>query len=201
MPTITQNLPDTYTAEAYEKTFGLRAVKYPEDMPMLYQWMHAEHVVEQWQLHLPMPQLQVHFEKMLADDHQRLYIVLCEDVPIGYVEIYEGARDRLSHYYKADESDMGWHLLLGDTAVVGKGYLKPIVMMLSKFIFEHTDAKKIVGEPDSKVEAYKWVADGFAYRLQRLIDMPEKKASLYFCNRDEFFESSGYLKFYGAAAL
>ena len=201
MPTITQNLPDIYAAEAYEKTFGLRAVKYPEDMPMLYQWMHAEHVVEQWQLHLPMPQLQVHFEKMLADDHHRLYIVLCEDVPIGYVEIYEAARDRLSHYYKAEENDMGWHLLLGDTAVVGKGYLKPIVMMLSKFVFEHTDAKKIVGEPDSKVEAYKWVADGFAYQLQRLIDMPEKKASLYFCHRDEFFESSGYLKFYGAAAL
>ncbi|MGP5119193.1 GNAT family N-acetyltransferase [Psychrobacter alimentarius] len=200
MPTITQNLPDTYAAEAHEKTFGLRAVKYPEDMPMLYQWMHAEHVVEQWQLHLPMSQLQVHFEKMLADDHQRLYIVLCEDVPIGYVEIYEGARDRLSHYYKAEENDMGWHLLLGDTAVVGKGYLKPTVMMLSKFIFEHTDAKKIVGEPDSKVEAYKWVADGFAYQLQRLIDMPEKKASLYFCNRDDFFESNGYLKFYGAAA-
>ena len=183
------------------KRLDYELVKYPEDMPMLYQWMHAEHMVEQWQLHLPMPQLQVHFEKMLADDHQRIYIVLCEDVPIGYVEIYEGARDRLSHYYKADENDMGWHLLLGDTAVVGKGYLKPIVMMLSKFIFEHTDAKKIVGEPDSKVEAYKWVADGFAYQLQRLIDMPEKKAALYFCNREEFFESSGYLKFYGAAAL
>lgn len=200
MPTITQNLPDTFMVEAYQKTLGLRAVKYPEDMPLLYKWMHAEHVVEQWQLHLPMPQLRVHFEKMLADDHQRLYIVLCEDVPIGYVEIYEAARDRLSHYYKAKESDMGWHLLLGDTVVVGKGYLKPIVMMLSKFIFEHTAAKKIVGEPDSKVEAYKWVADGFAYQLQRLIDMPEKKASLYFCNRDEFFESKGYLNFYGAVA-
>ncbi|WP_286738970.1 GNAT family N-acetyltransferase [Psychrobacter sp. UBA3068] len=200
MPTITQNLPATFAVEAYSKAFGLRAVKYPEDMPMLYQWMHAEHVVEQWQLHLPMPQLRVHFEKMLADDHQRLYIVLCEDMPIGYVEIYEGARDRLSHYYKAEENDMGWHLLLGDTAVVGKGYLKPIVMMLSKFIFEHTDAKKIVVEPDSKVEVYKWVADSFAYHVQRLIDMPEKKASLYFCHRDEFFESRGYLNFYGAVA-
>ncbi|ERL55157.1 GNAT family N-acetyltransferase [Psychrobacter aquaticus] len=200
MPTITQNLPDTFAVEAYQKTFGLRAVKYPEDMPLLYKWMHAEHVVEQWQLHLPMPQLRVHFEKMLADDHHRLYIILCEGVPIGYAEIYEAARDRLSYYYKAKESDMGWHMLLGDPAVVGKGYLKPIIMMLNKFIFEHTDAKKIVGEPDSKVEAYKWVADGFAYHLQRLIDMPEKKASLYFCNRDEFFESSGYLKFYGAVA-
>ncbi|MGP9558390.1 hypothetical protein [Psychrobacter sp. AOP7-A1-24] len=36
--------------------------------------------------------------------------------------------------------------------------------------------------------------------VQRLIEMPEKAASLYFCNRDEFFESRGCLNFYGATA-
>ena len=200
MPTITQNLPDTFSIEAYQKTFALRPVKYPDDMPLLYKWMHAEHVVDQWQLHLPMPQLKTHFEKMLADDHQRLYLILCDDKPIGYTEIYETARDRLSQYYKAKETDMGWHILLGDPAVVGKGYLKPTGMMISKFIFEHTEAKKIVVEPDSKVEVYQWIADSFAYHVQRLIEMPEKTASLYFCNRDEFFESRGYLNFYGATA-
>ena len=200
MPTITQNLPDTFSIEAYQKTFALRPVNYPDDMPLLYKWMHAEHVVDQWQLHLPMPQLKTHFEKMLADDHQRLYLILCDDKPIGYTEIYETARDRLSHYYKAKETDMGWHILLGDPAVVGKGYLKPTGLMISKFIFEHTEAKKIVGEPDSKVEVYQWLADSFAYRVQRLIEMPEKTAALYFCNRDEFLESRGYLSFYGATA-
>ncbi|MBH0065200.1 MULTISPECIES: GNAT family N-acetyltransferase [Psychrobacter] len=200
MPTITQNLPDTFSIEAYQKTFALRPVSYPDDMPLLYKWMHAEHVVDQWQLHLPMPQLKTHFEKMLADDHQRLYLILCDGKPIGYTEIYETARDRLSHYYKAKETDMGWHILLGDPAVVGKGYLKPTGLMISKFIFEHTEAKKIVGEPDSKVEVYQWVADSFAYRVQRLIEMPEKTAALYFCNRDEFLESRGYLSFYGATA-
>ncbi|WP_201589644.1 GNAT family N-acetyltransferase [Psychrobacter fozii] len=200
MPTITQNLPDTFSIEAYQKTFALRPVKYPDDMPLLYKWMHAEHVVDQWQLHLPMPQLKTHFEKMLADDHQRLYLIICDDKPIGYTEIYETARDRLSHYYKAKETDMGWHILLGDPAVVGKGYLKPTGMMITKFIFEHTEAKKIVGEPDSKVEVYQWLADSFAYRVQRLIEMPEKTAALYFCNRDEFLESRGYLSFYGATA-
>ncbi|MGG1355219.1 GNAT family N-acetyltransferase [Psychrobacter pacificensis] len=200
MPTITQSLLDTFSIEAYQKTFALRAVSYPEDMPLLYQWMHAEHVVDQWQLHLPMSQLKTHFEKMLADDHQRLYLILCDDEPIGYTEIYETARDRLSNYYKAKDTDMGWHILLGDPAVVGKGYLKPTGMMISKFIFEQTDAKKIVVEPDSKVEVYRWVADSFAYRVQRLIEMPEKTASLYFCNRDEFLESRGYLSFYGATA-
>lgn len=200
MSTIANSLPDTFAFQAYQKTFGLRPVKYPDDMQLLYKWMHAEHVVEQWQLHLPMPQLRVHFEKMLADDHQRLYIILCNDKPIGYTEVYEAHRDRLAHYYKAKENDMGWHILLGDTSSIGRGYLKPIGVMLSKLIFEHTDAQKIVAEPDSKVELYKWIADNFGYHVQRLIEMPEKTASLYFCNRYDFYESRGYLNFFESPA-
>lgn len=197
MLTIAQSLPDRFSVDANQKKFGLRPVNYPEDMPLLYRWMHAEHVVEQWQLHLPMPQLKVHFEKMIVDDHHRLYIVLCDDRPIGYTEIYEAYRDRLSLYYKAKPTDMGWHILIGETDSVGRGYIKPIGMMISRFIFEHTDAKKIVTEPDSKIEVYKWVTDRFAYKIQRLVDMPEKKAALYFCHRDEFYKSRGYLGFYG----
>ncbi len=198
MPTIAQRLPDNFSIQALNKTFSLRQVKYPEDMKVLYKWMHAEHVVEQWQLHLPMPALKVHFEKMIMDDHQRLYMILCEGKPIGYAEVYEAARDRLALYYKAKETDMGWHILLGDPAVIGRGYLKPTGVLISKLIFEHTDARKIVAEPDSKVEVYKWVADAFGYHVQRTINMPEKTASLYFCNRDDFYESRGYHNIFNA---
>ena len=147
-----------------------------------------------------MPMLRAHFEKMIADDHQRLYIILCNGEPIGYTEIYEAARDRLALYYKAKPEDMGWHMLIGEPSAVGRGYLKPISMMISKFIFDHTSAQKIVGEPDSKIEIYRWVAESFAYFEQRLLEMPEKKASLYFCHREAFFESRGYLNYCGAAA-
>ncbi len=197
MTTISSRLPDTYEVSALNKTFGLRPVNYPDDMKLLYKWMHAEHVVEQWQLHLPMPMLKVHFEKMLKDDHHRLYMILCDNKPIGYTEIYEAARDRLSYYYKAKENDMGWHILLGESEVVGRGYLKPTASMISDFIFSNTEADKIVGEPDSEIGIYKWIANSFGYFLQRTIDMPEKKAALYFCNRDDFYESPGYLSFFG----
>lgn len=198
MTTIAKNLPDTFSISAYGKTFSLRPVSYPDDMSLLFKWMHAEHVIDQWQLHLPMAQLRVHFEKMLADDHQRLYIISCDDKPIGYTEIYEAARDRLARYYKAKEDDMGWHILLGNPQVIGKGYLKPTGMLIHEFIFQHTDARKIVGEPDKTVEVYKWLADSFACKVQRYLDMPEKQASLYFCNRDEFYESRGYKDFYSS---
>lgn len=198
MSTISQQMPNFYNIKSYGKKFSLRSVCYPQDMNLLYQWMHAEHVVEQWQLHLPMKQLKWHFEKALADDHQRLYIISCEDQPIGYTEIYEASRDRLSQYYKAKSTDMGWHVLLGNTDVVGRGYLRPTGMLITDFIFQNTPAQKVVGEPDSTVEVYKWVADSFGYHAQRIISMPEKSATLYFCHRDEFYNSRGYKSCYNS---
>ena len=189
-------LHNQFSRNFYQKTFCLRALRYPEDMPLIYQWMHAEHVVAQWQLHLPMPALKAHIEKALADDHQRLYIVVCDGVDIGYTEVYEAKRDRLARYYQAKDSDIGWHLLLGNTDAVGRGYLKPTGMLISEFIFEHTEATKIVVEPDSSIELYQWVTKQFGYFLQRYIEMPEKKASLYFCHREDFYQSNGYQSFY-----
>ncbi|WP_227429412.1 GNAT family N-acetyltransferase [Psychrobacter sp. I-STPA6b] len=196
MATISQKLPDTFSIEAYGKTFSLRPVNYPDDMSLLYKWMHAMHVVDQWQLHLPIGQLKAHFEKMLADDHQRLYIISCDDKPIAYTEIYEAYRDRLARYYNAKKSDMGWHILLGSTELAGVGYLKPTGMLVHEFIFQNTKAKKIVAEPDKNIRLYSWLANSFAYKVQRYIKMPEKEAALYFCYKDDLYESRGYKDFY-----
>lgn len=185
--TRSSQLPDQYQLDDYQQTsIGLRQVRYPEDMPLLHRWMHNGHVIPQWQLNKPMTELSVHFEKMLADDHQRLYLVSVNGQWAGYAEIYEAARDRLARYYSAETDDFGWHLLIGELSAFGKGHLRPIVRTLSHFIFEHTPARKIVGEPDHSVKAYEVVAEALCYESQGLIEMPEKTAVLYFCNRERF---------------
>ena len=32
-------LPNQFSRNFYQKTFCLRALRYPEDMPLIYQWM------------------------------------------------------------------------------------------------------------------------------------------------------------------
>ncbi|QJD58251.1 acetyltransferase [Pseudomonas sp. gcc21] len=187
LDTRSSQLPDQYQLDDYQHTcIGLRQVRYPEDMPLLYRWMHAGHVVPQWQLNKPMTELNVHFEKMLADDHQRLYLISVDGQWVGYAEIYEAARDRLARYYPAEVDDFGWHLLIGELSAFGKGHLRPIVRMLSHFIFEYSPARRIVGEPDHSVKAYEVVAEALCYESQGLIHMPEKTAMLYFCERARF---------------
>ncbi|RKG38714.1 GNAT family N-acetyltransferase [Acinetobacter rongchengensis] len=191
MNTISQQLPDYYEYHENGTQYYLRQVQYPQDIPLLHQWMHEPHVIPQWQLNKSELELQVYFDKMLADDHQRLLIVGIDGKDVGYTEIYEGKRDRLGRYYQGDDHDLGWHLLFGDKSVFGKGFLRPTIRLLSFYIFEHSQAKKIVGEPDHTVKPYAAVVEEMCYESQRLIPMAEKTAMLYYCFRDTFYHKFG----------
>ncbi|MEG2921972.1 MAG: GNAT family N-acetyltransferase, partial [Acinetobacter sp.] len=103
MNTISQRLPDYYEYHENGTQYYLRQVQYPQDIPLLHQWMHEPHVIPQWQLNKSELDLQVYFDKMLADDHQRLLIVGVDGKDVGYTEIYEGKRDRLGRYYEGDD--------------------------------------------------------------------------------------------------
>lgn len=188
MTTLSQQLPDFYPHHENGTQYYLRQVQYPQDIPLLHQWMNEPHVITQWQLNKSKLELMVYYDKMLADDHQRLLIVGVNGQDVGYTEIYEGKRDRIGRYYKGDDLDLGWHLLFGEKSVFGKGYLRPVMRLLSFYIFEHAASSKIVGEPDHTVKPYAKVVEELCYEPQGLIPMPEKNAMLYYCYREAFYQ-------------
>ena len=187
MNTISSQLPDYYEYFEEGTQYYLRQVQYPQDIALLHKWMHEPHVIPQWQLNKTELELQVYFDKMLADDHQRLLIVGIDGQDVGYTEIYEGKRDRLGRYYDGHEHDLGWHLMFSEKSAFGKGYLRPTIRLLSFYIFEHAQSIKIVGEPDHTVKPYAAVVEELCYEAQRLIPMAEKTAMLYYCYRDKFY--------------
>lgn len=193
METISQKLPQRFIYHEKNIRYGLREVVLNQDFPLLYKWMHEPHVIQQWQMDKPELELKVYFERMSVDDHQRLYIIQINDRDIGYLEIYEAARDRLGLYYSADSSDFGWHILFGETDVVGQGHFRAVMRMMSYFIFENSSAKKIVGEPDENVKSYSYVEKEIAFEPQCKIQLPEKVAVLYHCFREKFYQKNGHL--------
>lgn len=191
MQTLSSQLPNDFSYQEKGIAYALRALTLPADFALIYKWMHEPHVIPQWQLNKPYLELAVYFEKMLMDDHQRLYVIQIEGQDVGYLEIYEAKRDRLSLYYPALENDFGWHILLGEKNVVGKGHFRAVMRMLIYFIFENSSAEKIVGEPDENVKSYQYIAQDIAFEAQKKIKMLEKNAILYHCFRDEFYKKCG----------
>ena len=194
MKTLSSCLPNHFNYQEKGISYALRALSLPDDFPLLYKWMHEPHVIPQWQLNKPESELAAYFEKMQVDDHQRLYIIQIEGEDVGYLEIYEAKRDRLSLYYSALDHDLGWHILLGEKKVVGKGHFRAVMRLIIYFIFENSPAEKIVGEPDERVRSYEYIAQDIAFKAQKKIRMPEKNAILYYCFREEFYEKCGEYK-------
>jgi acetyl CoA:N6-hydroxylysine acetyl transferase len=190
MKPISQTLSAQYIKVINGNSYGLRALSYPNDLALLHRWMNTQHVIQQWQMNKPLNEIATFLEKMLADDHQRLYLIMSDETPVGYVEIYECHRDRLARYYESSPDDMGWHLLFGETWFEGHGHLRPVLTMINHFIFEslpHTG--RILFEPDSSVVAFKRVAASLAYDEIGRLAFPEKDATLYACARENFFKS------------
>ena len=164
LPTLSQGLPNNYIYRENGVEFGLVQIRYPEHIELLHRWMNMPHVIPQWQLNKSLSELSENKKKMLADDHQRLYLVSAA--------VYR---------------DLAWHLFLAEGGAVGKGFLVLLMRLLSFFIFEHSPAKKIVGEPDASVKPYEIVAQELNYMPQYQIVMPEKTAMLYFCDKEGFY--------------
>lgn len=202
MQTLSAALPNTFSLPMNGHVYGVKQVCYPDDLPLLYKWMHAEHVIPQWQLNKPELELHIFFEKMLADDHQRLYLLTLDDRPIGYTELYECQRDRIARYYNVQQHDMGLHLLFGETDVLRKGHFRPVLTLLAEHIFRSDQqVNKIIIEPDCEVTAFQRAASDLALEENKKIQLPEKKASLYFWFRNSFYQSSSYAKLLGEPML
>lgn len=196
MQTISRKLPNDFSLAMNNHKYGLKQISYPDDLPLLHKWMHTEHVIPQWQMNKPKLELEVMFEKMLVDDHQRLYFIMIDDRPIGYVEIYECHRDRLNRYYESDKHDMGIHLLLGEPDVLGLGHFRPVLTLFAQFIFSsNPDTQKMICEPDCEVVPFQRAAPDLGLVEQKKFQLPEKKASLYFLSRDDFRQSPCYQKY------
>lgn len=173
----------------YDKEIGkkiaFRSVILEKDLKRIHRWMHQKHVIPFWQLNLPLAKFQEHLHKELAG-HQQLYIGSLDNTPISYWETYRVIEDRLGHYYKAELDDHGVHLLIGETAYLGKGYALPMLRAITYHLFQQTHCGKVVAEPDIRNHKMIHIFEKCGYQRQQKLHLPEKEALLLFCQRENF---------------
>ena len=157
-----------------------------EDLPLIHNWMNQPHVIPFWDLAYDMERMQQHLQKALADPHQTLYIGLLDDVPMSYWESYWATDDIVARYYPAHPADQGIHLLIGSPEFLVKGYDLPLLRAMTFFQFQHSETLKIVTEPDSRNYKMIHVFKRCGFEFQTEIELPDKKAALMFCKRQNF---------------
>lgn len=168
------------------KTIAFRPVELEQDLLLIHNWMNQPHVIPFWHLNFDLPRMRQHLQIALADPHQTLYIGYLNDVPISYWESYWAADDIIARYYAAHPADQGIHLLIGAPEFLGKGYALPLLRAMTALQFQHLETTKIVTEPDSRNQKMIHVFERCGFEVQTEIDLPDKRATLMFCDRQKF---------------
>lgn len=181
-----------YSFRTFDETIGksicFREVALDRDLGRLHTWLNSEHVLPYWNQDDPLPQVRDTIAERAANDDQTLYIGSLDHVPMSYWESYWPVADGLGEYYDAEPTDRGFHILIGPTEYLGKGYAVPLMTAMTTFLFQHPETRRVVVEPDSRNDAVIHALEQCGFEPQDEIEFPDKTGQLMFCWRDTFEE-------------
>lgn len=151
------------------------------DAALIHDWMNRPHVWRWWELNRPYEVIRDYLGSLT---HLQPWLVSADQVPFGYVETYRVVEDPLAAYFSARPGDLGWHVLVGPSEMLGTGV--PHLLGRAVLAFLLNQAERVVCEPDARNARMLAFCRRLGHKHLGDVDLPEKKAALMACGREGF---------------
>jgi acetyl CoA:N6-hydroxylysine acetyl transferase len=155
------------------------------DTELVRAWMHKPHVVEFWDMAWPDAWIFDYLQRHHQDPHRSAMIGFVDDIPVGYMEVYEPEHDVLGAHYPVQPGDLGAHVLMGEEEYLGR-YSVSMGFATSRFLFRRPGVRRLVGEPDVRNHNFLSLLAFLGFRKEAEFDMPDKRAAFMVCERRDF---------------
>lgn len=165
---------------------SLRPVDLDRDLEMLHEWFNREHAIKIWQMNWPIRQLETYYRTLLPGEMMYSYIGEANGEPTFNIEVYWAIRDLVGDYYEVLPTDYGTHQFIAPTDPKKK-FASPSTQCMVDYVFAQPEVGKMVGEGavDSLASMMNKAHVGF--KIEKVIEMPHKKANLNFCYREWYW--------------
>lgn len=148
---------------------------------LVHGWMNRPHVEPWWQLAVSQPEIRAYLDGLT---HLHPWLVSADGTPFGYVETYRVVDDPLAAHYDANETDLGWHVLVGPEEYLGSGLPRLLGRAVVASLL--AEAPRVVCEPDVRNTRMHAFCRALGHVSLGEIELPEKRALLMGCTRDTF---------------
>lgn len=180
-------------------TVRLRPLDAERDAAVVHTWVSAERAAFWGMTGLTRPQVTEIYAHMATLDTHHAYLAEKDGTPVGLLQTYEPAADRVSECYDVRPGDIGVHVLLAPAGPEGPrpGWTQALLTAFTAYVLRAPDRHRIVVDPD--VRNAKAIArfqrQGFelgpAVVLPEVdlpdVHLPEKRAQLAFLTRPVAF--------------
>jgi hypothetical protein len=167
-------------------TVSIRPFDIDRDLEMVHDWFNREHAKKIWKMDWPLQQLETYYRTMLPGNTAHSYIGEVNGEPTYNFEVYWVVRDMLSDYYDALPTDYGTHQFIAPTDP-RKKFASPSTQSMLDFVFAQPQVGKMVGEGSVESLAAIMNKAHVGFRIEKVIELPHKKANLNFCYREWYW--------------
>lgn len=167
-------------------TISLRPIDLDSDLEMLHEWFHREHAIKIWKMDWPVSKLETYFRTMIPGDMMHAYIGEANGEPTFYFEVYWATKDMVGDYYEVLPTDYGTHQYIAPTDPKKK-YASPATQCMVDYVFAQPEVGKMVGEGSVDSLASMMNKAHVGFKVEKVIEMPHKKANLNFCYREWYW--------------
>ena len=170
---------------ALDRRLWARPVVPEHDVALICDWMNRPHVAEFWEMAWPSAWIRDYLDRQVEDPARSPYLGFVDDVPVGYVEVYDPHRDVLGAHAPVLSGDLGAHVLIGEEEHLGR-YSVSLGRATVRMLFKRPGVLRIVGEPDVRNHNFLSLLAFLGFRKQEEIDLPDKRAAFMVCERADF---------------
>lgn len=139
-----------------------------EDLTIFKKWLYTPHVAKWY--HEPLDWITEIEQQEGAFNWIHHYIVECDNRQIGFCQYY-ACEDSVELWegYTALGGSYSIDYMIGESEYIGRGFGREIVMSLIEKIKDHSDARRIVVQPEQENKASCGVllSCGFVYDIEK----------------------------------
>ncbi|MDN3905895.1 GNAT family N-acetyltransferase [Arthrobacter sp. YD2] len=167
--------------------FSFTPVNPAADAPLLHSWMTRDYARFWGMLNASVTDVEREYTGIAANPHHHAWLGRGEDgTPAFLAESYAPGHSTLAGTYPVEKGDLGMHLLVAPPDAPQPGFTSAVFRAVLEFLFADPAVDRIVVEPDVRNTKIAALNARFGFVPDRLIELPDKTASLSFCTRAGF---------------
>lgn len=167
-------------------TVSIRPFDIDRDLEMAHEWFNREHAKKIWKMDWSLRELELYYRCMLPGNWSHSYIGEINGTPSYNFEVYWVVRDVLADYYDALPTDYGTHQFIAPVDPKLK-FSSPSTQCMLDWVFAQPEVGKMVGEGSVESLAALMNKAHVGFRVEKVIELPHKKANLNFCYREWYW--------------
>ena len=174
-------------------TISLRRMKVTQDSTTIHQWVTKDYATFWGMQDYTITQVTEAYNDIANNEHHEAYIGLLNDTPIFLMENYQPEKDVIGRCYDVVAGDLGMHILVGPPTKRIPGFTWAIFSYIMEFMFEKTQARRIVVEPDVSNDKIHILNKKAGFTYHKTIALPDKTAYLATCSKADFYKALSLL--------